>query len=255
VTGGGAFSFDPWNVYSRTSHTATSSGPRLLSNGKVIVIGAPGNGKSALVKTLCFRLACFGRVEAIDPKGEYGPLIRALGGVAVRLEPGGSGALNPLTDVGDPTARRTCCSRSRRRWWADSSTPARRSGGRRVYARHVSEPDTARTFAFVATAIGIVTGIGLGIGWIASQSLSATLSTALPVAGGLYIIVYPIVVIILLRRTVRAHRWRELAGFTVCAALAVVIVVSDGIIAAGASHHRQPRLHPDLRPAVEHDHR
>ena len=75
MTGGGAFSFDPWNLYSRTSYTATPSGPRLLSNGNVIVIGAPGNGKSALVKTLCFRLACFGRrVEAIDPKGEYGPL-------------------------------------------------------------------------------------------------------------------------------------------------------------------------------------
>ena len=106
VTGGGAFSFDPWNLYSRTSYTATPSGPRLLSNGNVIVIGAPGNGKSALIKTLCFRLACFGRrVEAIDPKGEYGPLIRALGGVVVRLEPGGSGALNPLTDVGDPAVR------------------------------------------------------------------------------------------------------------------------------------------------------
>jgi hypothetical protein len=107
VTGGGAFSFDPWNLYSRTSYAATPSGPRLLSNGNVIVIGAPGNGKSALVKTLCFRLACFGRrVEAIDPKGEYGPLIQALGGVVVRLEPGGSGSLNPLTDVGDPAARR-----------------------------------------------------------------------------------------------------------------------------------------------------
>ena len=106
VTGGGAFSFDPWNLYSRTSYAATPSGPRLLSNGNVIVIGAPGNGKSALIKTLCFRLACFGRrVEAIDPKGEYGPLIRALGGVVVRLEPGGSGALNPLTDVGDPAVR------------------------------------------------------------------------------------------------------------------------------------------------------
>lgn len=106
VTGGGAFSFDPWNLYSRTSYTAAPSGPRLLSNGNVIVIGAPGNGKSALIKTLCFRLACFGRrVEAIDPKGEYGPLIRALGGVVVRLEPGGCGALNPLTDVGDPAVR------------------------------------------------------------------------------------------------------------------------------------------------------
>jgi hypothetical protein len=107
VTGGGAFSFDPWNLYSRTSYTTAPSGPRLLSNGNVIVIGAPGNGKSALVKTLCFRLACFGRrVEVIDPKGEYGPLIRALGGVVIRLEPGGSGALNPLTDVGDAAARR-----------------------------------------------------------------------------------------------------------------------------------------------------
>ena len=106
VTGGGAFSFDPWNLYSRTSYTPAPSGPRLLSNGNVIVIGAPGAGKSALVKTLCYRLACFGRrVEAIDPKGEYGPLVRALGGVALRLEPGAGQSLNPLTDVGDPAAR------------------------------------------------------------------------------------------------------------------------------------------------------
>ncbi len=107
VTGGGAFSWDPWNLYSRTSSTPEPSGPRLISNGNMIVIGAPGEGKSALVKTLCYRLCCFGRrVEAIDPKGEYAPLVRALGGVVLRLEPGAEQSLNPLCDVGDPAARR-----------------------------------------------------------------------------------------------------------------------------------------------------
>ena len=107
VTGGGAYCWDPWNLYSRTSYTPAPTGLRLLRNGNVVVVGAPGEGKSALVKTLCYRLACFGRrVEVIDPKGEYGPLVRALGGVVLRLEPGAEQSLNPLTDVGDPAARR-----------------------------------------------------------------------------------------------------------------------------------------------------
>lgn len=107
ITGGGAFSWDPWHLYSRTSHTATPSGPRQIANGNMIVIGAPGGGKSALVKTISFRLAVFGRrVEFVDPRGEYTPVVRALDGVVVRLEPGGDQALNPLTDIGDPVARR-----------------------------------------------------------------------------------------------------------------------------------------------------
>jgi hypothetical protein len=106
VTGGGSFSFDPWHLYSRTSYTPEPSGRRLLTNGNILILGAPGNGKSALIKTYCFRQAAFGRrCEFIDPKGEYRDVVEALGGVVVALRPGGDQALNPLTDVGDPVGR------------------------------------------------------------------------------------------------------------------------------------------------------
>lgn len=106
VTGGGAFCWDPWNLYSRTARTREPSGERAITNGNMIVVGVPGSGKSALVKCLGFRQAAFGRrLEAVDPKGEYDDVVAALGGVTLRLEPGGPQALNPLSDVGDPRAR------------------------------------------------------------------------------------------------------------------------------------------------------
>ena len=53
---------------------------RVLTNPNVLVIGAVGSAKSALVKTYLYRQAVFGRIPWItDPKGEYGPLARALG--------------------------------------------------------------------------------------------------------------------------------------------------------------------------------
>jgi hypothetical protein len=107
VTGGGSFSFDPWNLYSRTSYTEEPDGRRLITNGNMLVLGAPGNGKSALVKTMAYRQAAFGRrCEFIDPKGEYGDVVEALDGVVLALRPGGDQALNPLTDVGDAGMRR-----------------------------------------------------------------------------------------------------------------------------------------------------
>lgn len=106
VTGGGAFSFDPWNLYSRTSRTEQPSGRRLVTNGNILIIGAPGQGKSSLLKTYCYRQAAFGRrAEFIDPRGEYREVVEALGGVVVALRPGGDQSLNPLTDVGDPVGR------------------------------------------------------------------------------------------------------------------------------------------------------
>ncbi|MCK9250803.1 MAG: ATP-binding protein [Solirubrobacteraceae bacterium] len=113
VTGGGAFSFDPWNLYSRTARSATPDpdGPKAIQNANIVVIGQPGNGKSSLVKTLAWRQAVFGRrVEFIDPKGEYCQLVEALGGVTIKLGPKGPQnpnpqSLNPLTDRGDPAAR------------------------------------------------------------------------------------------------------------------------------------------------------
>jgi hypothetical protein len=107
LLGGGAFCFDPWNLYTSTSFHREPKGERIIKNGNMIVLGSPGEGKSSLVKTMAYRQAAFGRrCEFIDPKGEYGDVVNALGGVVVKLSPGGDQALNPLTDVGNPRGRR-----------------------------------------------------------------------------------------------------------------------------------------------------
>ena len=93
---GGSFVFDPWVLYQR----------RILSVANMLVIGMPDYGKSSLTKSWLYRSRVFDRrCEIIDPKGEYGPLVRALGGVTLRLAPGGQARLNPLTRVGTPQMR------------------------------------------------------------------------------------------------------------------------------------------------------
>lgn len=107
LLGGGAFCFDPWHLYNRVSFSPDPEGQeRLVKNGNMVILGSPGEGKSSLVKTMAYRQAVFGRrCEFVDPKGEYGDVVEALGGVVVKLSPGGSQALNPLTDIGDPRGR------------------------------------------------------------------------------------------------------------------------------------------------------
>ena len=150
VTGGGSFSFDPWNLYSRTSYTEEPSGRRLITNGNMLVLGAPGNGKSALVKTMAYRQAAFGRrCEFIDPKGEYGDVVNALDGVVLALKPGGEQALNPLTDVGDPRTRRNLLGSLTRALLGRALSPVEQAGllaaleqaDRRVQGREVCLPD------------------------------------------------------------------------------------------------------------------
>lgn len=93
---GGSFVFDPWVLY----------GTGMLTNANTIIFGHVGYGKSALSKTVLLRQRVFGRqVEIIDPKGEYLALVRAMGGVVLRLEPGGSVRLNPLTSIGTRESR------------------------------------------------------------------------------------------------------------------------------------------------------
>ena len=102
LSGGGGFCWDPFEAYDQ----------HLTTNPNTWVLGEPGNGKSALVKTLLYRMAGIwagerGRFVAIcDPKGEYLPLAAALDLPVVRLAPGGTTRLNPLdpgpvTDVDD----------------------------------------------------------------------------------------------------------------------------------------------------------
>ncbi|MFL5824803.1 MAG: helicase HerA domain-containing protein [Solirubrobacteraceae bacterium] len=84
---GEAFCFDPWVLY----------GDGLLDDPNVIVLGKLGQGKSALIKTLLWRMLLFGRrAFVLDVKREYGPLCRAVGVNPISLVPGGTLRLNPL---------------------------------------------------------------------------------------------------------------------------------------------------------------
>ena len=87
---GGSFVFDPWVLYARG----------ILNDANTLVIGRPDFGKSSLSKTWLLRSRVFGRRgEIVDLKGEYEPLVRALGGTVLRLSPGGGTRLNPLTRI------------------------------------------------------------------------------------------------------------------------------------------------------------
>ncbi len=84
---GGAFCYDPWVLY----------GDGALDDPNAIVLGKLGQGKSALVKTLLWRMLLFGRrAFVLDVKREYGPLCKAVGVAPVSLVPGGGVRLNPL---------------------------------------------------------------------------------------------------------------------------------------------------------------
>jgi type IV secretory pathway VirB4 component len=86
-SGGGAFCFDPWVLY----------GDGVLDDPNAIVLGTLGQGKSALVKTLLWRMLLFGRrAFVLDVKREYGPLCEAVGVTPISLQPGGGVRLNPL---------------------------------------------------------------------------------------------------------------------------------------------------------------
>ncbi len=100
LAGGAEFCWDPFEAY------ATGA----VTNPNCWILGEPGNGKSALVKCLLWRMAAvFGTGEAgrwfaiADPKGEYAELAARLGPGVVRLSPGGAVRINPLAE-GPPRA-------------------------------------------------------------------------------------------------------------------------------------------------------
>jgi hypothetical protein len=91
---GGVFALDPWELYVAG----------LLQDPNMLVLGLKGYGKSALCKTWVSRQRVFGRrIEVIERKGEYGPVVEAMGGASLRLEPGVR--LNPLERVGSRESR------------------------------------------------------------------------------------------------------------------------------------------------------
>jgi type IV secretory pathway VirB4 component len=84
---GSAFCYDPWALY----------GDGTLDDPNAIVLGKLGQGKSALVKTLLWRMLLFGRrAFVLDVKREYGPLCDAVGVSPISLAPGSGVRLNPL---------------------------------------------------------------------------------------------------------------------------------------------------------------
>lgn len=93
LAGGTEFCFDPFEAYAAG----------LVTNPNAWILGEPGNGKSALVKCLLWRMAgIYGtgrRVAVVDPKGEYVPLAQRLGLTVVRPAPGGDVRVNPLDDT------------------------------------------------------------------------------------------------------------------------------------------------------------
>lgn len=95
-SGGGAFCFDPWVLY----------GEGTLDDPNAIVIGKLGQGKSALIKTLLWRMLLFGRrAFVLDVKREYGPLCQAVGVAPIALVPGGGVRLNPLSSRSEEHAQ------------------------------------------------------------------------------------------------------------------------------------------------------
>jgi type IV secretory pathway VirB4 component len=84
--GGGAFCYE-WVLY----------GDGTLDDPNVIVLGKLGQGKSALVKTLLWRMLLFGRrAFVLDIKREYGPLCDAVDVRPISLVPGSGVRVNPL---------------------------------------------------------------------------------------------------------------------------------------------------------------
>jgi hypothetical protein len=83
-----SFVYDPWVLYQRG----------VLTNPNLAVAGEIGAGKSALLKSLVSRSLCFGRRAYVpgDPKGEWTPLTRAVGGTALELGRGMPTRINPL---------------------------------------------------------------------------------------------------------------------------------------------------------------
>ena len=91
--GGAAWHYDPFQLYT----------DGVLTSPNILVLGMVGAGKSSAVKTLLYRsIGMLGRdaqprwCAILDPKGEYGPLSRALGLTRLALYPGGATRLNPL---------------------------------------------------------------------------------------------------------------------------------------------------------------
>jgi hypothetical protein len=87
---GAAFVYDPWSLYARG----------VVTNPNVLLAGVIGRGKSTLAKALATRSIAFGRRVYVpgDPKGEWTPVAKAVGGAAIELGGTTHARLNPLDE-------------------------------------------------------------------------------------------------------------------------------------------------------------
>lgn len=88
--GGGAFCFDPWELYRKG----------VISGMSMLLFGQVGTGKSSLAKSMAVRLVLLGRKLSVasDKKGEWTKVVRDLGGNVIQVGPGLSTRLNPLDE-------------------------------------------------------------------------------------------------------------------------------------------------------------
>jgi len=86
--GGGAFAIDPWSLYAQG----------IISGMSAVMFGQVGTGKSSCAKSFATRSVQAGRRLSVasDKKGEWTPVVRALGGSVIRVGPGMPDRINPL---------------------------------------------------------------------------------------------------------------------------------------------------------------
>lgn len=92
LSGDGPMFWDPFEAYEHLP-----GGP---TNPNVLIAGAPGKGKSALIKTALWRTwGIYGTsrwFSILDPKSEYATLAERIGAQRLVLAPGGPTRINPL---------------------------------------------------------------------------------------------------------------------------------------------------------------
>ncbi|MCX6695874.1 MAG: ATP-binding protein [Candidatus Altiarchaeota archaeon] len=66
-------------------------------NPNMLILGSSGSGKTYLVKLLCARSMMEDTiVQIIDPQGEYGEMVKLLGGEVIRISPDSKSVINPF---------------------------------------------------------------------------------------------------------------------------------------------------------------
>lgn len=95
LSGGAAFVHDPWGFYNA----------KHADGANMLILGDLHYGKSGLIKRRVLRQSIRRdrRFEITDVKGEYGPLMEAVGGESLHVYRGGPTRLNPMRPAPDGT--------------------------------------------------------------------------------------------------------------------------------------------------------